>query len=131
MASPLSVAFVKLLVVDDSVTMRRIVVNTLNKLGYEDVVEASDGADALGKLDPTVSVMLTDWIMPEMSGLELVRAVRAQPQYFTLPICMVTTRSAREDLLAAIAAGVNDYILKPLAPQTLKTKIDRLAALPR
>lgn len=116
----------KLLVVDDSLTMRRIVVNTLQKLGYHDIVEAADGVEALNRLDDSISVMLTDWIMPEMSGLELVRAVRSRPQFATLPICMITTRSAREDLIAAIEAGIDDYILKPLQPHTLKEKIERL-----
>jgi two-component system chemotaxis response regulator CheY len=120
---------VKLLVVDDSVTMRRIVVNTLQKLGYTQIVEASDGLDALAKLDSSIAIVLTDWIMPEMSGLELVRAIRAQPQFASLPICMITTRSAREDLITAVNAGINDYILTPLSPQTLKEKIDRLLAL--
>jgi two-component system chemotaxis response regulator CheY len=117
---------VKLLVVDDSLTMRRIVVNTLQKLGYHDIVEAADGVEALSRLDESVQLILTDWIMPEMSGLELVRAVRANPRFATLPICMITTRSAREDLIAAIEAGIDDYILKPLQPHTLKEKIERL-----
>jgi two-component system, chemotaxis family, chemotaxis protein CheY len=117
---------VKLLVVDDSLTMRRIVVNTLQKLGYHDIVEAADGVEALSQLDDSVKVILTDWIMPEMSGLELVRAIRARPQFASLPICMITTRSAREDLIAAIEAGIDDYILKPLQPHTLKEKIERL-----
>ncbi len=106
--------------------MRRIVVNTLQKLGYTDIIEAADGVEALSRLDESVSVLLTDWIMPEMSGLELVRAIRSKPQFAKLPICMITTRSAREDLIAAVEAGIDDYILKPLQPQTLKEKIDRL-----
>ena len=116
----------KFLVVDDSVTMRRIMINALQRLGYTDVVEATDGRDALERLDQTIGFIITDWNMPNMSGVEFARAVRGTLVGSSLPMLMVTTRAAREDILAAIDAGVNNYILKPFTPSVLKEKIERL-----
>jgi two-component system, chemotaxis family, chemotaxis protein CheY len=116
----------KFLVVDDSLTMRRIIINALQRIGYADTVEASDGKDALAKFDPAVGFIITDWNMPNMSGLEFARAVRATPEGGSVPILMVTTRGAREDIIAAVEAGVNNYVLKPFTPSVLKEKIDRL-----
>lgn len=118
----------KFLVVDDSLTMRRIIINALQRIGYTDAVEAGDGEDALGKFDSSVGFIITDWNMPVMSGLEFARAVRAHPYGQAVPILMVTTRGAREDIVAAVEAGVNNYILKPFTPSVLKEKIDRLLA---
>ena len=118
----------KFLVVDDSATMRRIMINALQRIGYTDAVEASDGHDALALFDPSISFIITDWNMPVMSGLEFARAVRATPYGQTVPILMVTTRGAREDIVTAVEAGVNNYILKPFTPSVLKEKIDRLLA---
>jgi two-component system chemotaxis response regulator CheY len=106
--------------------MRRIMVNALQRIGYTDIVEANDGHDALMKFDDSVSFIITDWNMPVMSGLEFARAVRATPIGQTVPILMVTTRGAREDIVTAVEAGVNNYILKPFTPSVLKEKIDRL-----
>ncbi len=116
----------KFLVVDDSATMRRIVVNSLQRIGFTDIVEAGDGREALDRFDPTVSFVITDWNMPNLSGLDLARELRARPDGQTVPILMVTTRSVREDILVAIEAGVNNYIVKPFTPQVLKEKIDQL-----
>lgn len=118
----------KFLVVDDSATMRRIVVNSLRRIGYTSVVEACDGAEALQKFDASVGCVITDWSMPVMGGLDLVRALRAQPDGRSIPILMVTTRSIREDILAAIEAGVSSYIIKPFTPQILR---ERLGAVVR
>lgn len=118
----------KFLVVDDSLTMRRIMVNALQRIGFTDAVEATDGHDALSKFDESVGFIITDWNMPVMSGLEFARAVRAHPNGMTVPILMVTTRGAREDIVTAVEAGVNNYILKPFTPSVLKDKIDRLLA---
>jgi two-component system chemotaxis response regulator CheY len=118
----------RFLVVDDSVTMRRIIINALQRIGYTDAIEASDGHDALGKFDASVGFIITDWNMPVMSGLEFARAVRAAPAGHSVPILMVTTRGAREDIVTAVEAGVNNYILKPFTPSVLKEKIDRLLA---
>jgi two-component system chemotaxis response regulator CheY len=118
----------KFLVVDDSVTMRRIILNALQRIGYSDAVEAADGHEALAKFDSSISFIITDWNMPVMSGLEFARAVRATPAGQAVPILMVTTRGAREDIVTAVEAGVNNYILKPFTPSVLKEKIDRLLA---
>lgn len=114
----------KVLVVDDSATMRRILVNSLQRIGYSECLEASDGRDAVEKFDSSIQFVITDWNMPNMSGLDLARALRAHPDGKTVPILMVTTRSVKEDIIAAIQAGVNNYIVKPFTPQVLKEKID-------
>lgn len=116
----------RFLIVDDSGTMRRIVINSLQRLGYGDFVEADDGTAALAKFDASISFIITDWNMPKMSGLDLARAVRTHPLGASTPILMVTTRSVREDILAAVEAGVNNYIVKPFTPQVLKEKIDTI-----
>jgi two-component system chemotaxis response regulator CheY len=118
----------KFLVVDDSITMRRIIVNALQRIGYVDAIEATDGRDALDKFDETIGFVITDWNMPKMSGVEFARAVRADPGRAAVPILMVTTRGAREDIVSAVEAGVNSYVLKPFTPAGLKEKIDRLLA---
>jgi two-component system, chemotaxis family, chemotaxis protein CheY len=116
----------KFLVVDDSVTMRRIIMNALQRIGYNDILEATDGREALGRFDESIGFIITDWNMPNMNGVEFTRAVRAKPEGHSVPIMMVTTRGAREDIVAAVEAGVNNYILKPFTPSVLKEKIDRL-----
>ena len=115
----------KFLVVDDSVTMRRIVVNSLRRIGYEDSIEASDGAEALASFDSSVDFVITDWNMPTMSGLEFVRALRQRDDGKTTPILMVTTRSVREDIVQAAQAGVSNYVVKPFTPEILREKIDQ------
>jgi two-component system chemotaxis response regulator CheY len=118
----------KFLVVDDSLTMRRIIINALQRIGYNDAVEASDGKEALDKFDSSIGFVITDWNMPNMSGIEFARAIRAHAVGGAVPILMVTTRGAREDIVSAVEAGVNNYILKPFTPTVLKEKIDRLLA---
>src|SRR5215207_7527488 len=116
----------KFLIVDDSPTMRRIMANALQRIGYTDIIEAVDGPDALGRFDHSVSVVITDWHMPRMSGVEFARAVRAMPGGESALIMLVTSRGARDDIIAAIDAGVNSYILRPFTPSVLREKIDRL-----
>jgi two-component system chemotaxis response regulator CheY len=116
----------KFLVVDDSVTMRRIIVNSLQRIGYTDALEARDGQEALDVFDSSVQFVITDWNMPTMSGIDFARALRARPDGKQVPILMITTRSVREDILAAVQAGVNNYILKPFTPPVLKEKIDQV-----
>ena len=118
----------KFLVVDDSVTMRRIVANSLKNLGYTELVEASDGKDALDKLaaDDNINFVITDWNMPVLSGLELIRSIRSDDRLKDLPVLMVTTRGVKEDIMEALAAKVNNYIVKPFTPQILKEKIDAI-----
>jgi two-component system chemotaxis response regulator CheY len=116
----------KFLVVDDSATMRRIVVNSLQRIGFTAVVEAGDGVEALKAFDGSVGFVITDWNMPNMSGIDFVRSLRARPDGASVPVLMVTTRSVKEDIVAAIEAGVSNYIVKPFTPQVLKEKIDLL-----
>ncbi len=118
----------KFLVVDDSVTMRRIVVNSLKNLGFNDYVEAGDGEEAFAKLqeDSSINFVITDWNMPNMSGLELSKKIRSTPEFENLPIMMVTTRGVKEDIVDALKAKVNNYVVKPFTPQILKQKIDQI-----
>ncbi len=120
-------AELKILAVDDSPTMRRIIINTLKRAGFNDVVEASDGKDALAKLKvEQINFIITDWNMPEMDGLALVTTLRSSNEYKNMPILMVTTRSVKDDILEAMKAGVNNYIVKPFTPDTLKQKIEQI-----
>lgn len=119
----------KILAVDDSPTMRRIIINTLKRAGYKDVIEANDGKDALAKMKvENVNFVITDWNMPEMDGLTLVTNLRSNPEYKEVPILMVTTRSVKDDIVEALKAGVNNYIVKPFTPDTLKEKIEQILA---
>ncbi len=119
----------KILAVDDSPTMRRIIMNTLKRAGYEDVVEATDGKDALAKMKvDKFNFVITDWNMPEMDGLTFVTTLRSSDEYKGLPILMVTTRSVKDDIVEALKAGVNNYIVKPFTPDTLKEKIEQILA---
>ncbi len=115
----------KLLVVDDSSTMRRIIKNTLGRLGYKDILEGEDGVQGWEELNanPDVEMLITDWNMPEMNGLELVQKVRADERFADLPIIMVTTEGGKAEVITALKAGVNNYIVKPFTPQVLKEKL--------
>ena len=115
----------KLLVVDDSSTMRRIIKNTLARLNYKDVLEGEDGVEGWEVLDknPDVDMLITDWNMPNMNGLELVKKVRADERFTDLPIIMVTTEGGKTEVITALKAGVNNYIVKPFTPQVLKEKL--------
>lgn len=115
----------KILVVDDSSTMRRIIKNTLQRLGYEDILEAEDGVRAWEVLDGNaIDILITDWNMPEMNGLELVKKVRADGRYQNIPIIMVTTEGGKAEVITALKSGVNNYIVKPFTPQVLKEKLE-------
>ena len=117
-------ADLKILAVDDSPTMRRIIINTLKRAGFSDVTEATDGRDALAKLKvDKFNFIITDWNMPEMDGLTFVTMVRGSDELKNTPILMVTTRSVKDDIMEAMKAGVNNYIVKPFTPDTLKEKI--------
>lgn len=119
----------KCLVVDDSATMRRIVVNSLRGIGLTDLVEAADGREALVKCsEGGIELVVTDWNMPIMGGLELVQTLRGDSATAKIPILMVTTRGAKEDIVQAVEAGVSSYLLKPFTPQALKEKIDQIVS---
>lgn len=117
----------KILAVDDSPTMRRIIVNTLKRAGFNDVAEASDGKDALAKMKvDKYDFIITDWNMPEMDGLAFVTQMRSSDEFREMPVLMVTTRSVKEDIIEAMKAGVNNYIVKPFTPETLSEKIGQV-----
>jgi two-component system chemotaxis response regulator CheY len=121
------VSSLKILAVDDSPTMRRIIVNTLKRAGYDDVTEASDGKDALAKMKvEQFNFVITDWNMPEMDGLTFVSQIRSLDEFKDMPILMVTTRSVKDDIIEAMKAGVNNYIVKPFTPETLGEKIGQV-----
>jgi two-component system chemotaxis response regulator CheY len=113
----------KILVVDDSSTMRRIIVNTLAKLGYKDTVQAADGVEAWEAFQSAsdIGIVITDWNMPNMNGLELVKKIREVNK--EIPIIMVTTEGGKAEVITALKAGVNNYIVKPFTPQVLKEKL--------
>ena len=117
----------KILVVDDFSTMRRIIRNLLRDLGFNNADEADDGSTALpmlktGKYD----FLITDWNMPIMEGIDLVKTIRADADLRDLPILMVTAEARREQIVAAAEAGVNGYIVKPFTAQTLEQKIQKI-----
>lgn len=115
----------RILVVDDSSTMRRIIINTLNKLGYKECHEAANGREGVERLATIqVDMVITDWNMPEMSGIEFIRAVRGNEATKHLPVLMVTTNAAQDDIVQALHAGVNNYVVKPFTPDTIKDKIE-------
>ena len=119
----------RILTVEDSATMRRIIRNTLKRVGYDDVVEAENGQMALSKLaTESIDFVITDWSMPEMNGLDFILEVRRNESTKHLPVLMITTVAEREDILTALKAGVNNYIVKPFDADTLKTKIDQVLA---
>jgi len=118
---------IKILVVDDFSTMRRIIKNLLKELGLTNVVEADDGATALPILKQGgIEFLITDWNMPEMTGIDLLKHVRADPNLSKIPVLMVTAEAKREQIIAAAQAGVNGYVVKPFTAVTLKEKIDKI-----
>lgn len=117
----------KFLVVDDFSTMRRIIKNLLNDLGYGNVTEADDGATALPMLQAgSFDFLITDWNMPGMPGLDLLKAVRADARLAKMPVLMLTAEAKREQIIEAAQAGVNGYVIKPFTAITLKEKIDKI-----
>ena len=118
---------IKILVVDDFSTMRRIIKNLLRDLGFTNVDEADDGKTALPILKQGhIDFLITDWNMPEMTGIDLLKAVRADPALASIPVLMVTAEAKREQIIAAAQAGVNGYVVKPFRAAVLKEKIDKI-----
>ncbi|MCZ6680354.1 MAG: response regulator [Candidatus Poribacteria bacterium] len=119
----------KVLVVDDSRTMRRMIIKHLTQLGIDEVVEAGDGEQALlelvkvYKVKEKIDLILTDWNMPTMTGLDFVKAVRQRTVLDKVPIIMITTNNTKADVVAAVGVGINNYITKPFTPDTLREKI--------
>jgi len=117
----------KVLVVDDFSTMRRIVKNLLRDLGFTNIQEADDGSTALPMLkDGEFDFVVTDWNMPGMQGIDLLKAIRADASLAHIPVLMVTAEAKKEQIVMAAQAGVNGYIVKPFTAATLKTKLDKI-----
>lgn len=118
-----------ILVVDDFSTMRRIVKNLLVEIGFSNIEEADDGQTALPILENGgIDFLVTDWNMPGMAGIDLLRAVRANPALSSLPVLMVTAEAKREQIMEAAEAGVNGYVVKPFTAETLQEKVDKVFA---
>ena len=117
----------KILVVDDMVTMRRIVKNILKQLGFANIDEAENGQEALQKLRAdTFGFVVSDWNMPVMTGIDMLRAIRSDEKLKTTPVLMVTAEAQQSNLVEAVQAGVNNYIVKPFTAETLKEKIAKI-----
>ncbi|AGC49941.1 chemotaxis response regulator CheY [Lawsonia intracellularis] len=117
----------KVLVVDDFSTMRRIIKNILRQLGFNNVVEADDGTTAWEMINKEkIDFVVSDWNMPQMTGIELLRKVRASEQYSELPFLMVTAEAQQENIIEAVQAKVSNYIVKPFTAETMKQKIDKI-----
>jgi len=118
---------IKILVVDDFSTMRRIVKNILKQIGYTEVDEAEDGNGALAKLrQDKYDLIVSDWNMPNMTGLDLLKAIRADGALNGIPVLMVTAEAKKENVVEAIKAGVNNYIVKPFTAEVLREKIEKI-----
>ncbi|HUJ18046.1 MAG TPA: chemotaxis response regulator CheY [Nitrospirota bacterium] len=117
----------KILVVDDFSTMRRIVKNVLKQIGFENIEEAEDGAQALAKMKGGgYGFVVTDWNMPNMDGLEFFKTARQEPALKDVPFLMVTAEAEKDKVITAIQAGVNNYIVKPFTAEIFKEKMDRI-----
>ncbi|BDQ32870.1 chemotaxis response regulator CheY [Pseudodesulfovibrio portus] len=119
----------RVLVVDDFSTMRKIVKNILRQLGFTNIVEADDGSTAWEVLNKdNIDFIVSDWNMPNMSGIELLRKVRGSEEYADIPFLMVTAEAQQENIIEAVQAKVSNYIVKPFTPETLGQKIDKIFA---
>lgn len=117
----------RFLIIDDSITMRRIIANILVRLGFPDAVHAANGREALDRIaSEQVDVVITDWYMPEMNGLDFVKSLRTDPATNHIPIIIVTANAASDDIQHALELGVNGYILKPFTVETMRDKISAL-----
>ena len=117
----------RILVVDDFSTMRKIIKNILRQLGFTNVIEADDGSTGWEALNrENVDFIISDWNMPKMSGIEFLRKVRASEEYAELPFLMVTAEAQQENIIEAVQAKVSNYIVKPFTPETLDQKIQKI-----
>ncbi len=119
----------KVLVVDDMSTMRRILKNVLKQIGFSDIIEAENGQDALSKLKAgDIGFIVSDWNMPVMQGIELLRAVRADAELKHLPFLMVTAEAQKDNIIEAVQAGVSNYVVKPFTAEALQAKLEKIFA---
>ncbi len=118
---------IKVLVADDFATMRKIVRNILKQIGFDNIVEAEDGLAALQIVkQDRIGLVVTDWNMPNMSGLELLEKIRENPETKHVPVLMVTAEGLKDNVIAAVKAGVNNYVVKPFTAETLQEKIEQI-----
>lgn len=118
---------IKVLVVDDFATMRRIVKGVLKGLGFNQIIEAGDGTAALQELKKeSVGLIVSDWNMPKMTGLDLLKAVRADEKLKSIPFIMVTAEGQKDNVIDAVKAGVSNYIVKPFTPETFGEKLEKV-----
>lgn len=117
----------KVLVVDDMSTMRRILKNVLRQIGFSDIVEAENGQEGMKQLKQGgFGLVVSDWNMPVMAGIELLRAVRADPALKSLPFLMVTAEAQKENIIEAVQAGVSNYVVKPFTAEALQEKLEKI-----
>jgi two-component system chemotaxis response regulator CheY len=117
----------RILVVDDFSTMRRIIKNILKQLGFTNVADADDGSTAWEILNKDkIDFIISDWNMPKMSGIELLRKVRSSEEFADIPFLMVTAEGQQENVIEAVQAGVSNYIVKPFTPETFEQKIKKI-----
>lgn len=118
----------KILIVDDFPTMRKIIRQVLSQIGYSDVLEANDGQMALEvlKQNPDIKFVISDWNMPNLTGIELLRAIRSNPEHCNVPFLMVTAEADKENIVEAVKNGANNYIVKPFNAATLRDKIEKV-----
>jgi two-component system chemotaxis response regulator CheY len=117
----------KVLVVDDFATMRKIVRNILKQIGFENITEAEDGSVALRMIkSEQMGLVVTDWNMPNMTGLDLLKEIRKNPQTANTPVLMVTAEGLKENVMDAVKAGVNNYVVKPFTAEVLQEKIETI-----
>ena len=118
---------IKVLVVDDMSTMRRIVKNVLKQIGFSDMIEAENGQDALNKLKAgDIGLVVSAWNMPVMQGIELLRAVRADAELKYLPFLMVAAEAQKENIVEAVQSGVSNYVVKPFTAEALQEKLEKI-----
>ncbi|MFH0728879.1 MAG: chemotaxis response regulator CheY [Pseudomonadota bacterium] len=117
----------KILIVDDFATMRRIMKNILKQIGFTNIIEADDGTTALAELQKTsVDLIISDWNMPKMTGLDLLKAVRSSPNLKDLPFLMVTAEAQKQNVIDAVQAGVSNYVVKPFTAEAISDKLKKI-----
>jgi len=118
---------IKVLIVDDFATMRRILKNILKQLGFKNLVEADDGTTAWDILEEqSIDLIISDWNMPKMTGLELLKKVRADAKYKTAPFLMVTAEAQKQNVIEAVQAGVSNYVVKPFTAEAISDKLKKI-----
>ncbi len=118
---------IKILIIDDFATMRRILKNILKQLSFKNLVEADDGTTALNVLESQkVDLIISDWNMPKMTGLELLKKVRASTEYKKTPFLMVTAEAQKQNVIEAVQAGVSNYVVKPFTAEAISDKLEKI-----